>query len=57
MYTNPPATGFIVLSVFGVLMLATIPVIALTLYDESAVTSPHADAVGDAKLNAQNKAP
>ena len=57
MYTNPPATGFIVLSVFGILMLATIPVIALTLYDESAVTSPHADAVGDAKLDAQNKAP
>jgi hypothetical protein len=57
MYTTPPITGFIVLSVIGILMLATIPVVALTLYDRTEITSHQADTVGDAKINAANEEP
>ena len=57
MYTSPPITGFVILSIIGILMLATIPVVALTLYDRTEITSPQADAVGDAKINAANEKP
>jgi hypothetical protein len=57
MYTSPPAAGYIILSVIGILMLAIIPVVGLTLYDRTPVMSPKADTVGDAKINAQNSQP
>jgi hypothetical protein len=57
MYTSPPAAGYIILSVIGILMLAIIPVVALTMYDRTPVMSPQADTVGDAKINAQNSQP
>jgi hypothetical protein len=57
MYTSPPATGYIILSVIGILMLAIIPVVGLTMYDRTPVMSPKADTVGDAKINAQNSQP
>ena len=57
MYSAPPTTGFIILSAICILLLATIPVVALTIYDRTEVTSPQADTVGDAKINAQNSKP
>lgn len=57
MYTSPPTTGFIILSVIGILTIATIPIFAVTLYDRTEITSPQADPVGDAKINAQNSKP
>lgn len=32
MYTTPPTAAFIVLSVVGILLIATIPLVALTIY-------------------------
>ena len=57
MYTTPPVTGLIVLSVIGILMIATIPVVGFSLYGQTEVTSPPADTVGDAKINNQNDNP
>lgn len=49
MYTTPPVTGFVVLSVVSILMLATIPVVALTVYGEPEISAPPADTnAGDA---------
>jgi hypothetical protein len=57
MYTSPPAAAYIILSVIGILILAIIPIVGLTMYDRTPVMSPHADTVGDAKINAQNNQP
>jgi hypothetical protein len=54
MITSAPRTAFIVLSVVSILLIATIPIVGLTLYDDTEITQPHADAVGDAKINSQN---
>lgn len=51
MYTSPPVTGFIILSVIGILMLATVPLVALTLYGEPEITQPAADPNGDQPAN------
>lgn len=57
MYTTAPANAFIILSVIGILLIATIPIVGLTHYDRTEITSPQADTVGDAKINAQNNTP
>ena len=58
MYTTPPITGFIVLSVIGILLLATtIPLLAFGVYDRTGVTTVQADTAGDAKINAQTDTP
>jgi len=57
MYTTPPTTGFIVLSVIGILLIATIPVLGFALYRESEVFSPPVDSVGDSVINNQNDRP
>jgi hypothetical protein len=54
MYTHPPTTAFIILSIVGILILASIPIIGFALYQQPEVTSPQADTVGDAKINEQN---
>lgn len=57
MYTTPPVTAFIVLSIVGMLIIGLAPVAVLSVYQKAEVTSPKADPVGDAKINSQNKAP
>lgn len=57
MYTSPPANAYIILSIIGILMIATLPIVGLSLYDRTEIVSPHADTVGDAKINAQNDTP
>lgn len=52
MYTSPPVTGFIILSVVGILMLATVPLVALTLYGEPVIAQPAADPNGAQPANA-----
>lgn len=57
MYTTPPVAAFIVLSIVGMLIIASAPLAALSVWTKAEVTSPKADPVSDAKINAQNQAP
>lgn len=57
MYTTPPTTGFIVLSIIGILLIATIPFVGFALYGNSEVYSPPVDSVGDSVINNQNDTP
>ena len=34
MYTTPPVTGFVILSVIGILLLLLVPVAGLTIYGQ-----------------------
>ena len=34
MYTTPPVTGFVILSVIGILLLLLVPVAGLTVYGQ-----------------------
>jgi len=57
MYTTPPVTALIILSILGMLVIGLAPLAVLSVYDKAEVTSPKADPVSDAKINAQNKMP
>lgn len=47
MYTTPPVTGFMVLSIVCILMLATIPLVGFTVYGEPDIAQPPADSNAD----------
>lgn len=55
--THPPVIAFIVLSIVGMLPIAPAPLAALSVWTKAEVTSPKADPISDATINAKTRRP